>query len=100
MQPRPLDTSESKRLAALDAALPPVALTTLEVLEGGGFEAWCVGGFVRDALLGRSVHDVDVATIARWQEAQRLLEEAGSSPTRRAWPTARSPWWWAESPSR
>ena len=77
MQPRPLDTSESKRLAALDAALPPVALTTLEVLEGGGFEAWCVGGFVRDALLGRSVHDVDVATSARWQEAQRLFEAAG-----------------------
>ena len=66
-----------ERLAALRAALPATALAAVAVLEDGGFEAWCVGGFVRDALLGRPIHDVDVATNARWQEAQRLFAEAG-----------------------
>ena len=77
MPPRPLDLSTPERLALLEAALPPSALTVLEVLEEGGFEAWCVGGFVRDALLGRPLHDVDVATDARWQEAQSLFAAAG-----------------------
>ena len=66
-----------ERLAALRTALPATALAAVAVLEDGGFEAWCVGGFVRDALLGRPIHDVDVATSARWQEAQRLFAEAG-----------------------
>lgn len=66
-----------ERLAALRTALPATALAAVAVLEDGGFEAWCVGGFVRDALLGRPIHDVDVATNARWQEAQRLFAEAG-----------------------
>ena len=33
-------------------AVPDYALHVLEVLERGGFEAWIVGGWVRDALLG------------------------------------------------
>ena len=69
-----------ERLVALRAALPATALAAVAVLEDGGFEAWCVGGFVRDALLGRPIHDVDVATNARWQEAQRLFAEAGWGP--------------------
>lgn len=65
------------RLGALAKALPPEARTVIDVLEDGGFEAWCVGGFVRDALLGRSVHDVDVTTSAPWTDAQHLFESAG-----------------------
>ena len=72
-----LASGAPERLAALRTALPATALAAVAVLEDGGFEAWCVGGFVRDALLGRPIHDVDVATNARWQEAQRLFAEAG-----------------------
>ena len=33
--------------------LPEDALALLSILDDAGFEAWAVGGFVRDALLGR-----------------------------------------------
>ena len=45
------------------------------MLEQAGFESWCVGGFVRDALLGRPSVDVDIATQATWQEVQRVFEQ-------------------------
>ena len=37
---------------------------SLERLEAAGYEAWCVGGAVRDALLGLEPGDWDVATSA------------------------------------
>ena len=40
----------------------------LNTLESGGFKAWLVGGCLRDMLLGRPVHDWDVATSARGAE--------------------------------
>ena len=42
-------------------------------LEGAGFETWCVGGVVRDALLGYPHLDWDLATAARPREVQRLF---------------------------
>ena len=33
----------------------------LKTLEAAGYGAWCVGGCVRDALLGREPHDYDAA---------------------------------------
>lgn len=56
--------------------LPPEALKALAALEQAGFEAWVVGGCVRDALLGRPVNDYDIATSAPWQESERILSEA------------------------
>ncbi|GMA48718.1 CCA-adding enzyme [Alicyclobacillus contaminans] len=43
---------------------PPEVLSVLQRLESAGYEAYLVGGCVRDALLGRAVHDFDVATNA------------------------------------
>lgn len=37
----------------------------LRQLEAAGFEAWAVGGCVRDTLLGRPVHDWDMTTSAK-----------------------------------
>lgn len=45
-------------------AIPPHAEKALRLLETGGFEAWCVGGCVRDLLLGLAPHDWDVTTNA------------------------------------
>ena len=59
------------------ALLPESALHVLHTLESSGFEAWFVGGFVRDALLGRPCSDIDIASSAPWQEAQRVFEAAG-----------------------
>ena len=36
---------------------PGYVLAVLEALERAGYEAWAVGGCVRDALLGRVPHD-------------------------------------------
>lgn len=44
--------------------LPQRVKEILERLEGAGYEAWCVGGAVRDALLGREPGDWDVTTDA------------------------------------
>lgn len=45
--------------------LSPAAAAALERLEQNGFEAWVVGGCVRDALLGRVPNDWDLTTNAR-----------------------------------
>ena len=47
------------------------------VLAAGGHRALAVGGCVRDALMGRMVRDVDLATDARPERATALLEAAG-----------------------
>ena len=57
--------------------LPSYALAALDVLEAAGFESWVVGGYVRDALLDRPSADIDIATQATWQDAQRAFEALG-----------------------
>jgi tRNA nucleotidyltransferase (CCA-adding enzyme) len=42
-------------------------------LEGAGYETWCVGGAVRDALLGRADLDWDLATAATPGDVRRLF---------------------------
>lgn len=58
-------------------ALPAYAETALTVLEAAGYEAWVVGGFVRDAFLCRPSADVDIACSAHWEDTQEAFEEAG-----------------------
>ena len=60
-----------------DILLPHFALSAIRALESAGFEAWVVGGCVRDALLGRDVHDYDIATSAEWRVSERVLQNAG-----------------------
>ncbi len=67
------------RYAATSLALPvpPQARRVIEVLEAAGFEAWCVGGFVRDSLLGRPVSDIDIACSALWPQTEEACLAAG-----------------------
>ncbi len=54
---------------------PPAAIKSLcRTLEAAGHEAWCVGGAVRDALLGIETLDWDIATSARPEQVQRLFK--------------------------
>ena len=55
----------------------PPTLAVLATLRAGGVEARFVGGSVRDALLGRPIGDIDLATPAQPQRIIELLEEAG-----------------------
>lgn len=57
--------------------LSPSAERVLRVLEGAGLEAWVVGGWVRDALLGNPGHDVDICCAGTWQDNERVLQGAG-----------------------
>ena len=49
------------------------AYSVIEQLENAGFEAVIVGGAVRDTILGRPAHDVDVATNAMPDEVKSVL---------------------------
>lgn len=48
--------------------LPPYARTALSVLEQNGYEAYIVGGCVRDSLLGLTPFDYDITTNALPQQ--------------------------------
>lgn len=49
-------------------------MRVVSTLEGGGFEAWVVGGCVRDLFLGRKPKDWDITTNANPEQIQGLFE--------------------------
>jgi tRNA nucleotidyltransferase (CCA-adding enzyme) len=56
------------------ALRPPKAVREIAAtLEDAGHETWCVGGAVRDALLGRAHLDWDLATAATPAEVRKLF---------------------------
>ncbi|EYD73206.1 CCA tRNA nucleotidyltransferase [Limimaricola hongkongensis] len=69
----------SERIEAewLEAA-PARAVTGM--LEAAGFQAWFVGGCVRNALLGAPVSDLDLTTDARPERVVELARDAGLKP--------------------
>lgn len=56
--------------------LPPHVCACMEALERAGFEAWAVGGCVRDLLRGALPHDYDLATSALPEDTLRLFPSA------------------------
>ena len=63
------------RPAPLSPVNPPPAVREIaERLEKAGYETWCVGGAVRDALLGHPHLDWDLATAAKPQEVRKLFK--------------------------
>ena len=50
------------------------ALPILEKIQAAGFEAYFVGGSVRDALLNRPIHDVDIASSSYPEETKQIFE--------------------------
>ena len=56
--------------------LPPIfepARPVLQKIEDAGFEAYFVGGCVRDTILGDSIHDIDIATSAYPSEIKAIF---------------------------
>jgi tRNA nucleotidyltransferase (CCA-adding enzyme) len=65
---RVIESLATKRLS------PPAPVRRIAGrLEAAGFETWCVGGAVRDALLGLEHLDWDLATAATPPDIQRLF---------------------------
>ncbi len=59
-------------------SLPPQAEKALALLHDAGFEAWIVGGCVRDFLLGLVPKDYDITTSALPEETKKVF---GGYPT-------------------
>lgn len=57
----------------LQAPVVQQALPVLERLTDAGYEAYFVGGAIRDALSGLPIHDIDIATSAFPAEVQGLF---------------------------
>ena len=53
--------------------LPENILYCLNALEGSGYEAWVVGGCVRDAVLGRTPKDYDICTRALPEQTRAVF---------------------------
>ena len=53
--------------------LPATVKAVLDGLHGKGFEAYAVGGCVRDSILGRRPDDWDITTSARPEEVKRIF---------------------------
>ena len=51
----------------------------LEILNKNGYEAFIVGGYVRDYLLGISSYDVDISTNAPIEEIEKMFKGKGKS---------------------
>ena len=59
-----------KHLPAIFEPARPV----LQKIEDAGFEAYFVGGCVRDTILGDSIHDIDIATSAYPSEIKSIFK--------------------------
>ena len=55
--------------------LPDYVRVCIDALEGAGFEAWAVGGCVRDACLGRTPNDYDICTNALPDETREVFRD-------------------------
>lgn len=51
------------------------ALPVIRQIEDQGFEAYFVGGSVRDTLLNKDIHDVDIATSAYPEEIKKIFRK-------------------------
>jgi len=65
------------RIAPQPWMVEPATCAVLAALLAGGVEARFVGGSVRDALLGKQIGDIDIATPASPERVIELLEKAG-----------------------
>jgi tRNA nucleotidyltransferase (CCA-adding enzyme) len=64
---------ESESAAPVPIAIPEQVIAILSTLEAGGYETWCVGGAIRDALAGDPHQDVDLATAAPPDVVQKMF---------------------------
>ncbi|CAH8262595.1 unnamed protein product [Arabidopsis lyrata] len=76
-----VDTSKWKKVRASDAGIrnsmiPESSMNVLRLLRRQGFDAYLVGGCVRDLILHRVPKDYDVITTANLKQIRRLFHRA------------------------
>jgi tRNA nucleotidyltransferase (CCA-adding enzyme) len=67
---------------SLETAVPGYVRRVLAVLERHGFEAWLVGGCVRDLLLGRAPADYDIASSAPPERVTEIFPHTAATGIR------------------
>lgn len=72
------EENKNRKKEACVGRIDPGARAILRALEEDGFEAYVVGGCVRDLLLGETPHDWDITTVATPDEVSEVM-------TRRNW---------------
>lgn len=65
----------------INIAIPKDVLFLIDTLESAGFEAYIVGGCVRDSILGIEPNDWDITTAAKPDEVIELFKEFKVLPT-------------------
>ena len=63
----------------MQTSFPDYVTKTLNILNAAGYEAYVVGGAVRDLLLGLEPGDYDIATDGRPEQVAAVLRNAGYS---------------------
>lgn len=63
------------------AKLSKKVTLAMEKLEDAGFEAYLVGGSLRDILMGREVHDFDITSSAKPEEVMEVFSDFKVIPT-------------------
>lgn len=53
----------------------------LAILQAAGYQAYIIGGAVRDLLMGKEPHDFDIVTQARPEQVQAVMGRAGLKTT-------------------
>jgi poly(A) polymerase len=71
------EAEKVRRIAPQPWMVEASTLAVLGALSAGGVEARFVGGSVRDALLGRKIGDIDIATPVPPERVIELLEKSG-----------------------
>ena len=66
-------TDDRKLNDAMARAIPASVLKAISALESAGFEAWAVGGCVRDVMLGKDPHDWDLTTSATPAQMKKAM---------------------------
>jgi tRNA nucleotidyltransferase/poly(A) polymerase len=69
-----MPSTKSDKPSAIKLDPPETVRGIAKRLEDAGFETWCVGGAVRDALLGHPHLDWDLATAATPPEVRKLFK--------------------------
>ena len=59
--------------------IPAHVAFIIDRLESAGFEAYAVGGCVRDTILGRKPEDWDITTSARPEQVKRLFRRTADT---------------------
>lgn len=68
------DMDKVDKINKIEIKLPKDAETVITNLEKNGFKAYIVGGMLRDAMLGKTAHDIDITTNAKPCEVIKIFK--------------------------